>query len=157
MTDSAFRSAAELAEDLRARRIGCLELLELYLGRAERLNPDLNAVVTAVAGDAAAGRAVALAGGPAAAAAGAVEARRWDDLPERVHLATLAHPGVPEAVTARFEDDDGRTVAEKPAFVVRQSRCSVAWARSRPAPDAPPPPERAPDGAGGAGADADET
>ena len=45
MTDSAFRSAAELAGDIRARRIGCLELLELHLGRVERFNPDLNAIV----------------------------------------------------------------------------------------------------------------
>ena len=43
--ETAFRSATELAGDLRARRIGCLELLDHYLARVERFNPDLNAVV----------------------------------------------------------------------------------------------------------------
>ena len=45
MTDLPFRSATELAADLRARRIGCRELLELYLKRVERFNPQLNAVI----------------------------------------------------------------------------------------------------------------
>ncbi len=44
--DRAFRSTATLARDLRDRKIGCLELLEHYLARIERLNPRLNAVVT---------------------------------------------------------------------------------------------------------------
>ncbi len=45
MTATAFRSATELAGDIRARRIGCRELLELYLARVERFNPGLNAVI----------------------------------------------------------------------------------------------------------------
>ncbi len=40
-----FASAASLAEAIRARRIGCLELLDLYLKRAEAHNPELNAIV----------------------------------------------------------------------------------------------------------------
>ncbi len=45
MDDRAFASATELANDIRDRRIGCLELLDFYLGRAERHNPALNAIV----------------------------------------------------------------------------------------------------------------
>src|SRR3990167_9738491 len=40
-----FRSARQLASDLRRRKIGALELLELYLARVERYNPRLNAIV----------------------------------------------------------------------------------------------------------------
>jgi amidase len=40
-----FSAAAVLAAEIRARRIGCLELLEFYLARAERFNPALNAIV----------------------------------------------------------------------------------------------------------------
>ena len=45
MSDIPFRSAVALAADIRARRIGCRELLDLYLQRVERYNPALNAVV----------------------------------------------------------------------------------------------------------------
>jgi len=45
MTALPFRSATELAADIRARRVGCRELLELYLQRIERFNPALNAVI----------------------------------------------------------------------------------------------------------------
>src|SRR5579872_6010338 len=41
----AFASASQLARDIRDRRIGCLELLDFYLARAERHNPAINAVV----------------------------------------------------------------------------------------------------------------
>jgi amidase len=41
----AFASASQLAREIRERRIGCLELLEFYLARAERYNPRLNAIV----------------------------------------------------------------------------------------------------------------
>ena len=43
--EPAFQSAASLAADLRERRIGCLELLEHFIARTERFNPDLNAIV----------------------------------------------------------------------------------------------------------------
>ncbi len=40
-----FRSALDLAAALRAREVGCRELLDLYLARVERLDPRVNAVV----------------------------------------------------------------------------------------------------------------
>ena len=45
MDERAFASATRLAAEIRDRRIGCLELLDFYLTRAERLNPPLNAIV----------------------------------------------------------------------------------------------------------------
>ncbi len=44
--DLALRSATALAKAIRARQIGCRELLEHYVARVERLNGPLNAVVT---------------------------------------------------------------------------------------------------------------
>ncbi len=46
MTDLAFRPAVELVAALQKRDVGARELLDHYLGRIERLNPALNAVVT---------------------------------------------------------------------------------------------------------------
>ncbi|MFP5405241.1 MAG: amidase family protein, partial [Gammaproteobacteria bacterium] len=40
----AFSSATELTDALRARKIGSLELFDLYAGRIERYNPALNAI-----------------------------------------------------------------------------------------------------------------
>jgi amidase len=45
MDERAFASATRLAGEIRDRRIGCLELLDHYLARAERHNPALNAIV----------------------------------------------------------------------------------------------------------------
>jgi amidase len=45
MGDRAFASATELSDEIRHRRIGCVELLDFYLARAERHNPALNAIV----------------------------------------------------------------------------------------------------------------
>jgi len=45
MDDRAFASATQLANEIRDRRIGCVELLDFYLARAERHNPALNAIV----------------------------------------------------------------------------------------------------------------
>ena len=45
MGDRAFASATELTSEIRDRRIGCVELLDFYLARAERHNPTLNAIV----------------------------------------------------------------------------------------------------------------
>jgi amidase len=44
--DLCTRPATELAALLRAREISARELLEIHLGRIEKLNPDINAVVT---------------------------------------------------------------------------------------------------------------
>jgi len=43
--DTSFRSAKELAADIRKKKIGCLELLNLYLTRVEKHNPALNAII----------------------------------------------------------------------------------------------------------------
>lgn len=40
-----FRSARQLASDIRRRKIGCLEALDLFLARVDRFNPRLNAIV----------------------------------------------------------------------------------------------------------------
>ena len=45
MDDRAFASATELSDAIRSRRIGCVELLDFYLARAEQHNPGLNAIV----------------------------------------------------------------------------------------------------------------
>ncbi len=45
MSDIALRSATALAADIKAKRIGCGELLEACLARLERFNPTLNAVI----------------------------------------------------------------------------------------------------------------
>ena len=45
MGELAFESATALSAKLRAREIGCLELLEHHLARVERHNPALNAIV----------------------------------------------------------------------------------------------------------------
>jgi amidase len=45
MLDTPFRSAKQLAADVRNKKIGCLELLELYLTRVEKYDGALNAVV----------------------------------------------------------------------------------------------------------------
>lgn len=45
MLDVPFRSARQLARDLRQKKIGCLELLDLYLARVEKYDGAVNAVV----------------------------------------------------------------------------------------------------------------
>jgi amidase len=45
MRDIPFRSAKELASMIRRKKIGCLELLDLYLRRIERYNSKINAIV----------------------------------------------------------------------------------------------------------------
>jgi amidase len=45
MDERAFASATRLAGEIRDRRVGCLELLDFFLARAEQYNPALNAIV----------------------------------------------------------------------------------------------------------------
>ena len=45
MDDRAFASATELPNHILDRRIGCVELLDFYLARADQHNPALNAIV----------------------------------------------------------------------------------------------------------------
>ena len=42
----AFRSAKQLASVIRRKKVGCLELLNLYLERIERYNARINAVIS---------------------------------------------------------------------------------------------------------------
>ena len=50
MIDRAFRSAKQLAADIRAKRVGSLELLEAYVARVEKYNPALNATAVSELG-----------------------------------------------------------------------------------------------------------
>ena len=45
MENRAFASATRLAADLKSRKIGCVELLDFFLARAETHNPKLNAII----------------------------------------------------------------------------------------------------------------
>ncbi|MGH6954002.1 MAG: amidase [Alphaproteobacteria bacterium] len=45
MLATPFRSAKALAAEIRRKKIGCLELLDLYLSRVEKHNPSLNAII----------------------------------------------------------------------------------------------------------------
>jgi amidase len=45
MENRAFASATSLAAQIRDRQVGCLELLDFFLARAERYNPKLNAII----------------------------------------------------------------------------------------------------------------
>ena len=45
MSDIAFSSAKRLAKLIQQRKVGCLEILDHYLERVDRFNPDLNAVI----------------------------------------------------------------------------------------------------------------
>src|SRR5262245_50282240 len=45
MLDVPFRSSRQLAADIKRKKIGCLELLDLYLTRVEKYDGALNAVV----------------------------------------------------------------------------------------------------------------
>src|SRR5258705_10593134 len=40
-----FRSAKQLASDIRRRKLGCREALDLFVARVDRFNPQLNAIV----------------------------------------------------------------------------------------------------------------
>ncbi|HEY2874374.1 MAG TPA: amidase [Reyranella sp.] len=44
-TDLPFQTAKQLASAIRGKKIGCLELLDLYLKRVEAHNPSLNAII----------------------------------------------------------------------------------------------------------------
>ncbi|MFI5034174.1 MAG: amidase family protein, partial [Reyranellales bacterium] len=44
-TDLPFQTAKQLASAIRRKKIGCLELLDLYLKRVEAHNPSLNAII----------------------------------------------------------------------------------------------------------------
>jgi amidase len=45
MIDLPFRPAKQLASLIRGKKVGCLELLDLYIARMEKYNPPLNAII----------------------------------------------------------------------------------------------------------------
>ena len=45
MTELAFASATELARRIKAREVGCVEMLKMYFDRVDRFNADLNAII----------------------------------------------------------------------------------------------------------------
>src|SRR5437867_4013334 len=45
MLEIPFRSARQLAADVKKKKLGCLELLDLYLARVEKYDGALNAIV----------------------------------------------------------------------------------------------------------------
>src|SRR5881296_3607510 len=45
MIDLPFRPAKQLAALIRRKKVGCLELLDLYIARMEKYNPPLNAII----------------------------------------------------------------------------------------------------------------
>lgn len=93
MTDVLFEPAVELAQQIRDRQIGCLELLDAYLDHVQQFNPHVNAIVVLDA-DRARERArradAALARGEAWRAA----ARRTDDLQGAVRRRRTAEDAV---------------------------------------------------------------
>ncbi|MBF6598938.1 MAG: amidase [Dehalococcoidia bacterium] len=97
MPDLAFESATNLARMLREKRVSSRELLDLYLGRIERYNPQLNAVVT-------------LDGERARA-----EAQRADDETARGVTRGVLH-GLPMTVKDSYETAGMRTTCGAPAL-----------------------------------------
>lgn len=71
-----------------------------------------------------------IAKGIAAATRPEADLRAWDNLPDRVHLATLAAEEMPGQVTARFADRAGGTMARRTVPVTRAGPCAIAWARA---------------------------
>ncbi|MDZ7711984.1 MAG: hypothetical protein U5L06_02135 [Rhodovibrio sp.] len=92
-------------------------------------------------GSVAAGLAVMAAGliakGISAATRPEADLRAWDNLPDRVHLATLAAEPVPDEVTARFTDRGGAVMARTIAPVTQAGPCAIAWTRAHSATDIP--------------------
>lgn len=84
-----------------------------------------------------AGGAILILGLAAQAAAEAArpeaDARYWDNLPDGIHVATIALPGDTASVNVKFLDSAG-TVLEplsKTADIARAGTCAVAWTRAR--------------------------
>ncbi|MDG1273523.1 MAG: amidase family protein, partial [Alphaproteobacteria bacterium] len=45
MSDLHYSTATELAEKIKNKQLGCLEILELYFSRIEKFNDTLNAII----------------------------------------------------------------------------------------------------------------
>jgi len=93
-------------------------------------------------GVALAGAAILMAGmvakGVAAATTPEADVRYWDNLPDRVHVATLRLDDPPATGTVTFRDPGLRPDTGVDAAIVTAGRCSVMWARSESALEVPP-------------------
>jgi amidase len=115
MDDHAFASATSLAAAIRDRRVGCVELLDLYLARAERFNPALNAVIAWQVDEARA------------------RARKADAALAKGELWGPLH-GVPMTVKESYNVKGLKTTFGNPAFrdnVATSNSVVVDWASSR--------------------------
>jgi len=45
MSDLHFKSARQLASDIRRRKVSAVEVLDAFLARVDRFNPKLNAII----------------------------------------------------------------------------------------------------------------
>jgi tetratricopeptide (TPR) repeat protein len=90
---------------------------------------------------AAAGAAVAIVGliakGVAAATRPEADVRTWDNLPDKVHVATLTLEDVPEQAAAHFKTKAGSTVDTKTLAIHEAGACSIGWTRAHSALDVP--------------------
>jgi tetratricopeptide (TPR) repeat protein len=88
-----------------------------------------------------AGAAIIVAGmvakGVAAATTPEADVRYWDNLPDRVHVATLRLDDPPSTGRVTFRDPGLRPDTDVDAAIVTAGRCSVMWARSESALDVP--------------------
>jgi len=89
-----------------------------------------------------AGAAILMAGlvakGVAAATTPEADARYWDNLPDRVHVATLQLADLPASGTVSFRDPGLHADTAVTAPIVTAGRCSVIWARAESALAVPP-------------------
>jgi tetratricopeptide (TPR) repeat protein len=82
-----------------------------------------------------------IAKGVAAATRPEADLRAWDNLPDKVHLATVVAESPPAEVTARFTTSGGTAMARETASVQTAGSCAIAWSRAHDAtqiPDAAP-------------------
>jgi tetratricopeptide (TPR) repeat protein len=81
-----------------------------------------------------------IADGVASAARPEADARYWDNLPDRVLIATLSLPPEPAPVQVRFLDASDRLLESlsKSTGVMFAGQCGLAWARARSAVPAAP-------------------
>lgn len=82
--------------------------------------------------------------GVAAATEAEADTRYWDNLPDRVHAATVALPDGVTTLTAQFLTPDGMVLRTREASVTRAGPCGIAWVRGD---SALPPNPRAPSSA----------
>lgn len=55
--------------------------------------------------------------------------RYWDNLPDKVHAATLALPPMATSLSVNFHGSDGSLLRTREAKVTQSGRCGLAWVR----------------------------